>query len=326
MKKLIFALSLVFCLSASSNAQSIYCNYPFVEVDFPNISGTYVNNFEECNHFRKDYYPEMIYRLYIDIESGDENIHSLIRYSNTTELTIYGDLKYFPDEIFCLKKLKKLRLVHVNNLDWDLFFEKLSHIDHLEALEIHSCSFKYNRLPNSICLLNQLYALDIYGSFIDALPDSFNLRNLCYLRIKNTDLKNFPVNFKSNCLTTLEIRMNHFWGIPKEIENFKNLETLDFLGNIFHTEDTLVLSKNSELSHLYLDACGIEYFPIGLRGLPKLEYLTLACNKITVVPDELVDFKHLRRIELPLPQNNKQLISLFKKMPNCTISNSECRE
>jgi Leucine-rich repeat (LRR) protein len=320
--KLFFTFTIIFIIKTISFSQSIYCTDSILSGYLPNEEWyTFPNNATE-----RDYKtlpsPEIVYRLTIVFEKGKKisNIQSLIKYINTTELFITGDLDNIPDEIFSLKKLKKISLTGVESWDWDLFFKKLSNVKQLESLEIFYCSFVDNRMPKSICLLKQLKRLEIYQTWIQELPDSFNLNNLCYLKIKTTDLFRMPKNFKSDCLEYLEISDNRFNGVPKQIANFKNLKTLDFRYNTFFLEDTILLCKDKELSILKLDGCGIEDFPIGLRGLPKLETLTLTCNRISFIPDGLLDFKNLKTICLTTRPFDVQLKSLITKMPQCKFS------
>ncbi|XP_070538709.1 leucine-rich repeat-containing protein 63-like [Ptychodera flava] len=125
------------------------------------------------------------------------------------------------------------------------------------------------------CLVNGGTALSLKAHFIDILPDMSVLNNtLVYLNISFNEFRVFPTEILDiHGLEVLKLRNNPIKEIPHDIYKLKQLHTL-------------VMSFNQ-----------ISSLPMSLYTLP-LVFLDLSYNRISYLPNELKQLKHLREFNI----------------------------
>ena len=236
-----------------------------------------------------------------------------------TEITMYGRFNDIPNIVKNAKNLKKITFIYVTEINWDSVFNTLANKDRLEYMSINGGNMIY--IPNSIGMLSQIDSLILINLNLISLPDSLEMiNNLTFLKITGTQIANLPFYSKNYTLKHLDISGNNFNGLPNNLINLHNLETFVFSDNIFYSNDETLLVKNEKLKKIYLDGCGLEIFPISLKHLNNLAELSLAENRISKIPKEVVDFKNLIFLDLTnYYGNSNDIKKVREKMPNCKI-------
>jgi Leucine-rich repeat (LRR) protein len=322
----IFLICLIFNVSAQQDMDKIYIDYAkYADVGRENFKN-FVDN-QRYRYFLKEgikepSFKDSIYWLSV-FQSLDENGQKLIKnvdeYKNLISLEIINLQEKLPDEVLNFPNLNELYLQNAIVNDWDTLFKKLGKIKNLKSLRINLGNLEY--IPEAINNLKHLERLEIINVPLIDIDDRFTeLTNLKYLSISNTELSFFPTDYQNDNLIVLALIMNRYNGIPEEIQNFKNLESFTFSGNIFYSEDFPILCKAKKLKVLELEKCGLEQFPKELLCLPKLEMLFIGYNRIIDVPKELVEFTTLRLLDWSNFRGNfKELEPFRKEVSECYI-------
>jgi hypothetical protein len=323
----IFLIFYIFNISAQQNINEIYRNYAnYEDIGRGNFKDSVDN--KKYSYFlgegkEEPPFKDSIYCLSIPFQllnGKKRGARTHIKeYKNLISLEIIELQEDLPDEILKLPNLKELYLQDANVNDWEALFKKLGKIKNLQSLRINLGNLEY--VPEAINYLTHLERLEIMSVPLIDIDDSFvELTNLKYLKISTTELSFFPINYQNDNLVVLDISRNRYNGIPKEVQNFKNLENFVFSDNIFYSENFAILCKAKSLKVLELEACGLEQFPKELLCLPKLEVLFIGYNRIVDIPNELEKFTTLRLLDWSSFRGNfKELEPFKKKVPECYI-------
>jgi len=166
-------------------------------------------------------------------------------------------------------------------------------------------------LNDSVAKIND--TIKISGNFkIKIHKDNYNydslkfeIDSLTMLKILKTERPDtiFEINFARCGLRK----------IPKELENFKNLQYLTLDINDLSDENFILLEKLPNLKLISLSRCNIAIFPLKILNLRKIEEIDLTHNLITKVPYEIYNKKNLKVINLSY---NKLLDSTKVKLDN----------
>ncbi|KAL7218692.1 hypothetical protein ACSBR2_011875 [Camellia fascicularis] len=214
----------------------------------------------------------------------------------------------FPISIFYLPNLQVLDVSSNGYLTGHLL--EFHPSSPLQDLMLSETSFS-GKLPDSIGNLNFLNQLDFSGCYFSgSLPASLgNLTRLNYVSLSSnkfnvgtlqllgkltelTDLDLSDLNLYGSTpsvlsnltqLTHLDLSYNHLSGeITSHITNLTHLIWLDLSSNQLRSPTPRSFSelKNLELKMLWLNSCNLREFPNFLRCQDKLDFLSLAENKI----------------------------------------------
>ncbi|CAH1452721.1 unnamed protein product [Lactuca virosa] len=240
-----------------------------------------------------------------------------LRHLDLSDNSVYGII---PLEFGNLTNLQVLNLgslgtCRVGNLEW------LSHLSHLEALDMHGISLaKQNYWVDVILNIRKLSFLSLGGCELSQVmyPYSSSFLNssslIEYLFLGNNNLNSsmygwlFPLT--SNKLRILELSGNLLDGIPKYLASLCSLEILlfdnnsvvkfpDFLNNfsgctsltlqaLFVRHNRFIGTRSNEtltlknLATLDMTSCNLgPYFPRWIQTLKNLSYLDIGNNGIS---------------------------------------------
>ena len=128
---------------------------------------------------------------------------------------------------------------------------------------------------------DKLLALIIDDCSYSELPEKLSdYSNVAYFRYYSSSLGNdYPLKTFPNFLTKWE-----------------NLWLLEIEGAVFSQIPSL--SNLLDLEELSLVKCGLTEFPEGILELTNLKNLTLGCNQIVSIPDEIDQLVNLRTLDM----------------------------
>ena len=196
------------------------------------------------------------------------------------------EIRVYPEDIYKLKNLKVLDLSFSKSKRLPESFGKLKH---LERLDLSMSNF--NKLPNSLGSCEKIAHLDLFGTNSIDLEETFEI-------IKDIDSLKW-------------IHLNEIKELPKNISEFKNLETLFINNDKYPINYSQLLTRISEIktlkSLLIYNEIGSDWIipdEIGLcTQLIKLEFyhsnkyyeftISTEIQKLT----KLKQFSHIDRID-----------------------------
>lgn len=129
-------------------------------------------------------------------------------------------------------------------------------------------------LPKEIGKLQNLKAINLYGTNIKYLPKEFSdLKNLTYINLNECDFKEFPLEIcKLKNLCQLAINKS-FISLPEQIGDLDNLQ------------------------QLYLPESFITTLPESIGNLINLEVLYLGRSQIVLLPNKIKNLKNLIKLD-----------------------------
>ena len=179
-------------------------------------------------------------------------------------------------------------------------------------------------LPSTICRLNLLECLDLFGcSNCDNLQKNLgNLKVLKKLYLIGTTIKELPLSIEGlTALTFLTLKdCKNLMCLPSTICCFKLMECLDLsrCSNCENLPENLGNLKG--LKYLYLSGTSIKELPSLIEGLTVLTFFTLKdCKNHVSLPSTICSLKLLECLDLSgcsncdnLPENLGNLKSLME--------------
>ncbi len=250
----------------------------------------------------------------------------------------------FPDDFFDLVRINTIKIINCNNINEILkkiysckILEMLTienseirYLDsliklpkNLETLMIINCNLDY--IPKSLCIFNQIKTLLLDFNRINEIDSTLlNFKNLEVLHLRGDNLINLPEYFYTlDNLKYLLIRNQKFKepdSILKKLCNMKNLKGLAFdSNNISSLPNEIFLLEN--LEDLSISYNNLKELSKDISKLKKLWCLVLVNNKLTRLPDEIIELKD-NLFYLYIYNNNftDEYIKKLKNMlPNTTI-------
>lgn len=244
------------------------------------------------------------------------NIEAICDLENLEEINFdFVQLKYLPEKIGNLKKLKSLKLKDQNFT----FPESFGNMSGLKKIELNGGEI--GSIPESFTNLENLEEIDFQYAKISKLPESFgNLKKLKKLRISKSGIAQLPDSI-GNCLKLekiiiednnitslpesicnlsnlkhLDIGINDIISLPENIGNLKKLQTFCGTGYLKSIPDSF---KNLiELKHIELDRTGFKKLPDYFANFCKLEKINLEHSWLEVIPAYFLEFKNLKELNL----------------------------
>jgi len=182
---------------------------------------------------------------------NQKGFDALMKYvPNLTELTFRSCGFEQNVNINSLKNLTKLTSLEFD----DTYFYCLD--DYIEFDTEHIC--RLSSIPKFIYSMTNLKKLNLYGQNNPHVNLIGNLKNLEYLDLSGTGLKEIPSGvYTLKNLKYLSLRSNHIKKVPNNISNLKKLQTLD-------------LSVNEELTSVPKSVCTLETFDYSSDNVEKI--------------------------------------------------------
>ncbi len=245
-------------------------------------------------------------------EPDYESLKNIDAFQNLEELCIrFFQSDKLPDEVWNLKKLKKLKLdqCEISNIP--------DSIKNLMDLEYLNLSCKIKNLTSAISKLKNLKVLNLKRSYllkkITKLPESLN-----HLIISNENLQIDEEVFCLPNLKKLEIENTPIKKIPDAILNCHNLYHLSVYSCVKNFEISPEVGNLSKLDYLELSGKGIKNINFEFTNLKNLKDLIISNTSITEIPDSICECFKLNSLIVndsplkELPVNIGNLKALFK--------------
>ncbi|KAF2074020.1 hypothetical protein CYY_004671 [Polysphondylium violaceum] len=258
--------------------------------------------------------------------------------------------QYIPLSILKFKNLKELIIDNnlikdISSFVWQLLFETLNQ---LETLSLSQNLLTL--LPKDLSLGINLKRLNVSDNRIRAVsPHIMKLVELKYLNMNRNQLRYIPIEL-TNLVGLVDLQISHNQlqgGIPGQIQNLENLETLDLRNNSLNRIPVSISAlKNLKLIYLsdnqinnmhplcllgesvqeiHLDNNNITEIPMEIQKLVNITVLSLSNNKIQSIPDELMQLAAIKILRL---SNNliswlPPTICLLEKLECLYLSNNQ---
>ncbi|MBK7054247.1 MAG: GTP-binding protein [Leptospiraceae bacterium] len=169
--------------------------------------------------------------------------------------------------------------------------------------------------------MKKLYTLELSGSNLIALPNSFNnFKQLTKLSVRNTQINILPDSIsKLENLEELDFSGNRNLegDLPDCIYRLRKLEVLDF-SNTSLSRINNNIAKLSKLIRIYFDDTNIYDLPDSITELQELTWLRLSSCKFQIIPESLakldLDFYRVSGRKRFIDISNNPFNSVFKKM------------
>lgn len=179
---------------------------------------------------------------------------------------------------------------------------------------------KFERLPQAVILLEQLYRIKIRRSALKALPEGLStLPKLEWIDFDYNQLNFLPKDFTAiSKLKYLYLSKNRLGELPKTIGDLFNLEKLKLEDNQLQALPESVAGLK-QLTDLDLSFNAFSIFPKALQGCSALRRLDLSYNPLIALPKDFgYCFPELRWLNLngtalrALPESMGELSNLRK--------------
>ncbi|XP_062510631.1 leucine-rich repeat protein lrrA-like [Corticium candelabrum] len=223
---------------------------------------------------------------------------SLLKDSLQTLSAAENVLHHIPEG---LKKLVHLRVLRLRG-------NKLVRLDNVfgtnmtNMRELYIDENQLVRLPSELCFMTALEILEASDNKLTYLPDCFgNLKMLKVLNLSNNQLKEVPSSFSQlPSLITLDISNNMLSSMPNQLVSSYCLQSV-FLNDNLLTVMSEWFSNTSQLQELDISNNSLEGDALpqafGLQS-PNVQFLSLAGNHVTRLPESLCNMSHLRELKL----------------------------
>ncbi|MFS7950924.1 putative leucine-rich repeat domain superfamily [Helianthus anomalus] len=205
-------------------------------------------------------------------------------------------LEEFPD-IFPSHSISSLRLLRFDFSNIENLPSSIENLRKLCSLSLTFCT-KLKCLPESICSLQHLTALDLGICGIEKLPEDFGeLECLEWLNLSNTKIKHFPDSIcKLKNLKTLFLEGCEDSQLPEDFGQFESLNKLSLRSSKIRDIPSSIL-KLKHIQELDLSKCSkLKQLPENLGDLECLVKLNLTHAPISHLPDSISSLEGLEII------------------------------
>jgi hypothetical protein len=227
--------------------------------------------------------PENIIRLSLKTKESESNKlawSSLQAHISLRTLILVGEIRINPGA--SLSSFPCLRILHIEDGNFDALCESLVQLKHLRYLSIRSTDT--SRLPDNVAKMKLLQCIDLSNcKSLVKLPDGIGkLRQLRYLNLLRSGINNIPRDFGG--LTNLRILK----GFPTHLE-----------GDWCSLEELGSLNQLTRLNIGGLENVCSSSFAINARLVEKvhLSYLCLRCTSERVGVHQLAQQEEQQQIE-----------------------------
>lgn len=163
------------------------------------------------------------------------------------DFALDAPLKRMPLNIFRLKGLKKLEIIHQKLVSFD---EKIPDLKSLKT--VHIIHSDLSLFPKSLLHLRSLETLSLSDNHIRFLPTQIHqLQQLSKLNLSNNKIATLPLEITAlKQLKTLNLASNELDKLPFGFQKLENLETLNISNNHF-SEFPVILKMLPKLKDVY---------------------------------------------------------------------------
>ncbi len=221
----------------------------------------------------------------------------------------YLNLKEIPKAVFELENLIELKIP--GNSISSLPIE-IKNLKKLEKLNISGCIFE--QFPETILALTQLTSLNIARNYFKIIPDAIaNLQSLKELNIYDCGINEFPESiFDLQNLENLNLSyLKDLTTVVHINKPLKKLKTLDISANRGAKLDVAL----PELEEINLQNCSLPSIPAQLFESKKLKKLDLTLNRnLKELPEEIKTLVNITELKIPLATQNVAVIQHLPRL------------
>ena len=237
----------------------------------------------------------------VQLSESLENIPTLLSFDvHDNKLTS------LPEAFSKLQNLKRIDLSH-NLITVMPRFDSFKNVtilllQHNKLQEL--CFFENS---SSVC-----ETLDISHNALSTLSPLIDVMvNLRSLNVSNNQLSSIPLISKLKSLTLLNLNNNKLKDLPDCFDNLQNLKQLHLRNNLL--ENLPATSRCKSLVEIYLGNNSFKIFP---PDLPEnIMILELRDNKIVALPDNIISFGKLERLDIA----NNNISKLLPEIGNMSL-------
>lgn len=185
-----------------------------------------------------------------------------------------------------LQEIKALRRLLANNNQFvtidDNTFAGMTALE-----EISLVKTGISKVPTSITSSINLKTLIISANALNSLPDQIgNIKQLRKLDASQNSIKSLPASLSGiQTLEEIDLSQNQLSSLPADLLKLPALKTVKLNKNAISQLPADITSAS--LRFLEIDENGLTSIPTGIKGLSKLEKLSIAGNKLTNLPKEI---------------------------------------
>ncbi|MEK3761305.1 COR domain-containing protein [Paenibacillus sp. FSL P4-0338] len=207
-----------------------------------------------------------------------------------------------PKDIGKIKSLKSLSFESYDFFD-DEFInsikvipEELCELENLEALDVSGCPII--SLPSGISKLQKLSSLHLANTKIEMLPEElFRLKNLELLNIVGCPIESLTPQISNlKKLSSLYFHGTKISTFPQEIFGLRELRNLGLSNKIVEIPQEITKLRN--LTSIMLIGSELTEIPAYFGSLNKLQELYLHGSKINYFPDSLKNLVNMKKIDI----------------------------
>lgn len=194
--------------------------------------------------------------------------------------------------------------------------KKIEHARRTRATGLDLRGMGLTELPPSLFTLTQLQALNLSHNYLTTLPDAIGqLIQLQELDISFNEIGLLPEWLsKLRNINELNLFGNKFTNLPIELGELVNLEGI-YISSDEHkpwAEFPIAIRKMKKLRVIQFQG-GIQSLPDWLSELSNLEFLDFSENNLINLPPSLVQFEHLKLLDLRKNPLNPELAEAYKQ-------------
>jgi hypothetical protein len=224
-------------------------------------------------------------------------------------------LTALPTTVGSLAQLERLHLCNNQLVDLPDAFDALASLARLDLRDN-----QLQRLPPSLARLPALADLDLTRNRLAELPDLGALRSLQALKLAGNPLRRLPEGLGGTALAGLTLEDLPELDLAHALDTLAGIPSLRKLEIAIFRRELPSLRAFPGLTWLRLDGLLLGELPEEILSMQDLDYLSLARNQLTSLPDALFRLPRLRTLGLHgNPIDRAYVAALRARYPQVTL-------